>query len=56
MLGYVIWNADPELFSLGPFTVRWYGLAFVIGFLSAIKWWNGCFAMRARLRNGSAYC
>ena len=37
MLGYVIWNADPELFSLGPFTVRWYGLAFVIGFFIGYK-------------------
>lgn len=33
MLGYIIWNADPALFSLGPFTVRWYGLAFAVGFI-----------------------
>lgn len=33
MLAEIIWNADPVLFSLGPFTVRWYGLAFAIGFL-----------------------
>ena len=27
------WNASPELFSLGPFSVRWYGLMFAVGFL-----------------------
>lgn len=32
MLGYIVWNADPILFSLGPISVRWYGLAFAIGF------------------------
>lgn len=32
MLLEVFWNADPILFSLGPFTVRWYGLMFAIGF------------------------
>ncbi|MBD5176182.1 MAG: prolipoprotein diacylglyceryl transferase [Bacteroidales bacterium] len=32
MLLEVFWNADPVLFSLGPFTVRWYGLMFALGF------------------------
>ena len=32
-LGAIVWNADPALFSLGPFTVRWYGLAFAVGFI-----------------------
>ncbi len=32
MLLEVLWNADPILFTLGPFTVRWYGLMFAIGF------------------------
>jgi phosphatidylglycerol:prolipoprotein diacylglycerol transferase len=27
------WNANPELFSLGPISVRWYGLMFALGFL-----------------------
>ena len=30
---FVTWNADPVLFSLGPVSVRWYGLAFALGFL-----------------------
>lgn len=37
MLGFVTWNADPVLFSLGPFSVRWYGLAFAIGFFVGYK-------------------
>ena len=27
------WNASPELFSLGPISVRWYELIFALGFL-----------------------
>lgn len=30
---YIFWNADPTLFSVGPFTVRWYGLFFALAFL-----------------------
>ena len=26
------WNASPEIFSLGPLTLRWYGLMFLAGF------------------------
>lgn len=33
MLTFITWNADPILFSLGPLSVRWYGLMFAIGFL-----------------------
>lgn len=32
MLSEIVWNADPTLFSFGPLSVRWYGLAFAIGF------------------------
>jgi len=34
---------DPPIFEIGPFTVRWYGLAYVAGFLVAglvIRWLN----------------
>jgi len=27
------WNASPELFNLGPISIRWYGLMFALGFL-----------------------
>ena len=30
---YVTWNVDPELFSLGKLTLRWYGLLWGAGFL-----------------------
>lgn len=33
MLSQIIWNANPVIFSAGPFTVRWYGLAFALGFI-----------------------
>lgn len=33
MLDFITWNADPVLFSLGPVSVRWYGLAFAVGFI-----------------------
>ena len=32
MLDIIYWNADPVLISFGPLAVRWYGLAFAIGF------------------------
>lgn len=35
MLNEIYQNIDPILFSAGPFTVRWYGLAYVIGFVAA---------------------
>jgi phosphatidylglycerol---prolipoprotein diacylglyceryl transferase len=33
MLNYIIWNASREIFSIGPLTVRWYGLLFASAFL-----------------------
>lgn len=33
MLSAVVWNADPVFFSIGPLAVRWYSLAFAIGFI-----------------------
>jgi phosphatidylglycerol:prolipoprotein diacylglycerol transferase len=33
MLSYLIWNGSPEIFSIGYFTLRWYGLLFALGFL-----------------------
>ncbi|MGE0019782.1 MAG: prolipoprotein diacylglyceryl transferase [Draconibacterium sp.] len=33
MLSFIHWNASPEIFNLGPLSVRWYGLLFASGFL-----------------------
>ena len=33
LLSYIIWNPDPEIFSIGPLSVRWYGLLFATGFI-----------------------
>ena len=31
MLQYIVWDVDPVCFSLGPLTVRWYGVMWVLG-------------------------
>jgi phosphatidylglycerol:prolipoprotein diacylglycerol transferase len=39
MLNDVFQNLDPIIVSIGPFVLRWYGLAYALGFL--------CFALVA---------
>jgi prolipoprotein diacylglyceryl transferase len=31
--GYILWNWDPEFLSLGPITIRYYGVMFMLAFL-----------------------
>ncbi|HOO85081.1 MAG TPA: prolipoprotein diacylglyceryl transferase [Prolixibacteraceae bacterium] len=33
LLNFIHWNINPEIFSLGPLSVRWYGLMFAISFI-----------------------
>lgn len=33
IISYITWNIDPEIFSIGPLSVRWYGLLFALGFV-----------------------
>ena len=30
---YITWNPNPEMFNIGGFAVRWYGLLFACGFI-----------------------
>ena len=41
MLNDIYQNLDPVAFAVGPFAVRWYGLAYLAGFLCAgLVMWN----------------
>ena len=31
-MSHIIWNASPELLSIGPFSIRWYGSLFALAF------------------------
>jgi len=33
ILSSITWNVDPEIFRIGSFAVRWYGLLFALGFV-----------------------
>lgn len=33
MINYIHWNVAPQIFSIGGFEIRWYGLFFAVGFL-----------------------
>lgn len=33
LLTFITWTADPIIFSFGPVAIRWYSLAFAIGFI-----------------------
>lgn len=33
LLSFITWNVDPEIFRIGFFALRWYGLLFASGFL-----------------------
>ena len=35
MLNDIFQSLDPVAFTLGPVTVRWYGIAYVLGFICA---------------------
>jgi len=37
ILNFITWNVDPEIFSIGPLTVRWYGLLWAVGILLALE-------------------
>jgi len=52
MLNDIYQNLDPVAFSIGPLAVRWYGIAYVLGFLFAgLLMWR--LAKRWKLRFNS---
>jgi phosphatidylglycerol:prolipoprotein diacylglycerol transferase len=44
MLNYINWNVDPEIFRIGTFAVRWYGVlfaaSFVFGYIIMLKFFK----------------
>lgn len=34
LTAYIPWNADPEIFRIGSFALRWYGVLFALGFVT----------------------
>ena len=37
MSHYIIWDVNPEIFHIGSWPVRWYGLLFAMGFLIGVQ-------------------
>ena len=37
MLSFITWSADPAIFTIGSREIRWYGLAFALGFIIGYK-------------------
>lgn len=37
MFEYITWTAEPVLFHIGPFALRWYALMFILGFFIGAK-------------------
>ena len=48
---YIIWNVSPEMFSVGPVTLRWYGFLFALGFLAGLLVMQWVFRVEGRSRN-----
>ncbi|MGE5304411.1 MAG: prolipoprotein diacylglyceryl transferase [Alphaproteobacteria bacterium] len=44
----IVWNIDPEIFSLGPIHLRWYGLFFSLGFLLGYEIMAGIYRREGR--------
>ncbi|MCK5085891.1 MAG: prolipoprotein diacylglyceryl transferase, partial [Melioribacteraceae bacterium] len=39
----IIWEISPDIFTIGPITVRWYGLLFALSFIIGFKIMQGIF-------------
>ncbi|MGB5289026.1 MAG: prolipoprotein diacylglyceryl transferase [Ignavibacteriaceae bacterium] len=48
LLAFIEWNINPEIFHLGPVSVRWYGLLFAMGFVTGYFIMNWIFTREGR--------
>ncbi|SHO80283.1 Prolipoprotein diacylglyceryl transferase [hydrothermal vent metagenome] len=58
-MDYLIWNIDPNLFTIGSISVRWYGFLFALAFIIGLKIMESIFKKENRnieeLDNGLIY-
>lgn len=47
----ITWNVSPEIFSLGPIHVRWYGLLFAMSFIVGYQIFTWIFKIEKRSEN-----
>jgi len=48
---YIIWQVSPDMFSIGPVTLRWYGFLFALGFLIGMLVMQWIFRVEGRARH-----
>lgn len=47
----IYWDISPEIFSLGPFSIRWYGLLFALSFIVGFQIMKWIFAKEKKSEN-----
>lgn len=47
-MDYFIWNVSPEIFHIGPVSIRWYGLLFALGFIVGYELMTRIFKLEKR--------
>lgn len=55
ILNYILWNVDPDIFSIGPLTIRWYGLLFALGFVFGQRILTKIYVAEGRTEIGRAH-
>lgn len=48
LLDYITWTVGPDIISIGPLTLRWYGLLFATGFLVGYYMMEGMFKQEGK--------
>lgn len=47
-MDYFVWNVSPEIFHIGPVSIRWYGLLFALGFIVGYELMTRIFKLENR--------